>query len=48
LLDVEARVLLPRKRAVPSVGEVKKGHVQDEHRIMTSLGAPKNLRQLGL
>jgi len=48
LLDAEARVLLPRKRAIPSVSEVKKGHVQDEHRVMTSSGATlKNLRRLG-
>ena len=42
LLDAEARVLLPRKRAVPSVSEVKKRHVQNEHRIVTSSGALKN------
>jgi hypothetical protein len=47
-LDTEARVLLPRKRAVPTVGEVKKGHIQNEHRIMTSSGAPKDPQQLGL
>ena len=46
-LDAEARVLLPRKRTVPSVGKVKKGHVQNEHRIMASSGAPKNPRQFG-
>jgi hypothetical protein len=47
LLDAEARVLLSRERAVPSVSEIKQGHVQDEHRIMTASGTPKNSRQPG-
>jgi hypothetical protein len=48
VLSAETRVLLSRKRAVPSVGEVKKGHVQNEHWIMTSSEASKNLGQFGL
>jgi hypothetical protein len=45
-LDGKTRILLPRKSAVPSIGEVKEGHVKHEHRVVTLSGAaPRTFRQ---
>src|SRR5437667_8993393 len=45
LLDREPCILIPRKSAIPSVCEVKEGHVQHEHRVVTPRGTPENPRQ---
>src|SRR6266567_1357458 len=38
----EPRVLVSREHPVPSVCEVKEGHVQHEHRIVAARGTPEN------
>jgi hypothetical protein len=44
----EARILFPRKHAAPPVCEIEKGHVEHEHRVMTSRLTPKDLAQRAL
>jgi hypothetical protein len=34
--------MLPGESAIPSVREVKEGHVQHEHRVVTPRGSPEN------
>jgi hypothetical protein len=47
-LGGEARVMLPQKRAVPSVREVEPDHVEHEHWVVSSRTAPGNLRNARL
>ena len=42
VLDREARILLPGKNPVPSVGEVKQSHVEHEHPVVTLRGTAEN------